>query len=161
MWKPYPKVFAKKAKGAIHILDRFHIMAHMSKAIDEVRAKEARELQAKGGIPVLADTRRVFLKRVENLTEKQISKLADLLKQNLKTVNSYLLKQEFQLFWLCKSPYWAEMFLDKWVHQNHVPESRSILPIPPCARPTECTLSQELHPVPQPRRQDARIAVRQ
>ena len=28
MWKPYLKVIAKKAAGALHILDRFHIMAH-------------------------------------------------------------------------------------------------------------------------------------
>ncbi|MCU7893851.1 MAG: transposase [Candidatus Thiodiazotropha sp. (ex Lucinoma aequizonata)] len=27
------KVIAKKAGGALHILDRFHIMAHLSKAI--------------------------------------------------------------------------------------------------------------------------------
>ena len=39
MWKPYLKVIAKKAGQAIHVLDRFHIMAHLSKAIDEVRAK--------------------------------------------------------------------------------------------------------------------------
>ena len=41
MWRPYLKVVAKKASEAIHILDRFHIMAKMNKAIDEVRAKEA------------------------------------------------------------------------------------------------------------------------
>jgi transposase len=28
--------------------DRFHIASHMNKAIDQVRAQEARELQAKG-----------------------------------------------------------------------------------------------------------------
>ncbi|PIU67565.1 MAG: hypothetical protein COS85_00240, partial [Armatimonadetes bacterium CG07_land_8_20_14_0_80_59_28] len=39
------KVIAKKAGRAVHILDRFHIMAHFSKAIDEVRAKEAKELK--------------------------------------------------------------------------------------------------------------------
>lgn len=48
MWKPYLKVLAKKAGQAIHVLDRFHIAMHMNKAIDEVRAAEARELKAKG-----------------------------------------------------------------------------------------------------------------
>ena len=38
MWKPYLKVIAKKAPGAINILDRFHIMMHFNKAIDKVRA---------------------------------------------------------------------------------------------------------------------------
>lgn len=38
MWKPYLKVIAKKTSQAVHILDRFHIMARFSKALDEVRA---------------------------------------------------------------------------------------------------------------------------
>ena len=114
MWKPYLKVIAKKAGQAIHVLDRFHIMAHLSKAIDEVRATEARELKAKGYEPVLTKTRWLLLKRPENLSEKQESKLADLLRYNLKSVRSYLLKEDFQFFWTYKSPYWAGRFLDKW-----------------------------------------------
>lgn len=114
MWKPYLKVIAKKAGHAVHVLDRFHIMTHLSKAIDEVRAKEAKELKDKGYDPVLTKTRWLLLKRPESLTEKQQTKLADLLQYNLKAVRSYLLKEEFQLFWLYKSPYWAGRFLDKW-----------------------------------------------
>ncbi|WP_419593163.1 ISL3 family transposase, partial [Thiolapillus sp.] len=53
MWKPYLKVIAKKAGQAVHVLDRFHIMAHFSKALDEVRAGEVKELKAKGYEPVL------------------------------------------------------------------------------------------------------------
>ena len=37
MWKPYLTVIAKKAGQAVHVLDRFHVMAKMNKAIDEVR----------------------------------------------------------------------------------------------------------------------------
>jgi transposase len=114
MWKPYLKVIAKKAGHAIHVLDRFHIMAHLSKAIDEVRAQEVKELKEKGYDPVLTKTRWLLLKRPENLTEKQETKLADLLQYNLKSIRSYLLKEEFQFFWSYKSPYWAGQFLDKW-----------------------------------------------
>ena len=63
---------------------------------------------------MLIKSRWVFLKRPDNLTEKQGSKLAELLKHNLKTVKSYLLKEEFQLFWAYASPYWVELFLDDW-----------------------------------------------
>ena len=114
MWKPYLKVIAKKAGHAIHVLDRFHIMATLSKAIDKVRAEETRELKREGYEPVLTHSRWLLLKRPENLTEKQEPKLAELLSYNLKTVRSYLLKEEFQLFWSYKSPYWAGKFLDKW-----------------------------------------------
>ena len=99
MWKPYLKVIVKKAGQAVHILDRFHIMANMNKAIDKVRAQEARELKAKGLGPVLKGSRWLFLKRVENMTFKQIENLALVLRYNLKTVRCYLMKEEFQLFW--------------------------------------------------------------
>ncbi|MCP4267335.1 MAG: ISL3 family transposase [Candidatus Brocadiaceae bacterium] len=114
MWKPYLKVIAKKVGQAVHVLDRFHIMANLSKAIDEVRTTEARDLKAKGYEPVLTKTRWLLLKRPENLSKKQESKLADLLRYNLKSVRSYLLKEDFQFFWTYKSPYWAGRFLDKW-----------------------------------------------
>ena len=114
MWRAYLRVIARKAGQAIHILDRFHIMANMNKAIDRVRAAEAKELKKKGYEEVLRGSRWWFLKRVENLTEKQIPKLAEVLQYNLKTVKSYLLKEDFQAFWDYRSPYWAGCFLDQW-----------------------------------------------
>ena len=112
MWKPYLKVIAKKAGHALHILDRFHIMAQLGKAIDQVRAEEARKLKREGYEPILSSTRWLFLKCPEHLTAKQASKLADLLRYNLKAIRSYLLKEEFQRFWCYPSWYWAGKFLD-------------------------------------------------
>ncbi len=114
MWRPYLKVIAKKAGQALHVLDRFHIMTYLSKAIDVLRAGEARALKAKGYEPVLTRTRWLLLKRPEHLTDKQAPKLADLLKYNLRTVRAYLLKEEFQAFWTYVSPYWPGCFLDQW-----------------------------------------------
>lgn len=114
MWKPYLKVIAKKAGGAVHVLDRFHIMAYFSKALDEVRAHEVKALKAKGLEPVLTKARWIFLKRPENLTTSQETKLADLLQYNLRSIRAYLLKEEFQFFWTYISPYWAGRFLDQW-----------------------------------------------
>ncbi len=82
--------------------------------LNEVRAQEAKDLKEKGYEPVLTKTRGLLLKRPENLTEKQDTKLAELLQYNLKSIRSYLLKEEFQLFWQYTSPYWAGEFLDKW-----------------------------------------------
>ncbi len=114
MWQPYLKVVAKKASEAIHVLDRFHIMAKMNKAIDEVRAKEARELKAKGYEPVLTNARWLLLKRPENLSAKQEPRFAELLQYNRRSVRAYLIKEDFQFFWNYKSPYWAGEFLDRW-----------------------------------------------
>ncbi len=115
MWQPYLKVIAKKAAQAIHILDRFHIVARLNKAIDEIRAAEAKQMAQAGYEPVLKRSRWCFLKREENLTDKQRVKLDDLLQYDLKSVRGYLLKESFQVLWEYISPYWAGRCLDGWV----------------------------------------------
>ena len=116
MWKPYLKVIAKKLPQAINVLDRFHIMQKFSKALDKVRAEEAKRLRAEKQAPVLSKSRWCFLKRKDNLTEKQSFKLNELLKMNLRTVKAYLLREQFQKFWEYHSPGWAARFLDQWCH---------------------------------------------
>ena len=113
-WKPYLKVIAQKAGQAVHVLDRFHIMAQMNKAIDAVRAAEVKRLKADGHEPVLKHSRWVLLKRPENLTENQTAKLKELLRYNLQSVRAYLLREEFQRFWDYRSAYWAGRFLRDW-----------------------------------------------
>lgn len=115
MWKPYLKVIKKKIGHAIHILDRFHVVSNLNKSIDEVRAEETRVFKQEGYEPILKHTRWCFLKRSENLTDKQRFKLKDILKYDLKSVRAYLLKEAFQAFWEYTSPYWAGRYLDKWI----------------------------------------------
>ena len=115
MWKPYVKVIKKKAVNALHILDRFHIVQHLNRALDKIRATEIREMKQKGlDSEVLKNTKYCFLKNEANLTDKQQTKLKDVLQYDLKSVRAYLLKESFQLFWNYNSPYWAEWYLDKW-----------------------------------------------
>lgn len=114
MWKNYLTVIKERATKAINVLDRFHIMSHMSKAIDKVRAEEVRDLKRKGLEPLLKWARWLLLKRPENLTDKQEIRLADLLRYNLRAVRAYLLKEDFQFFWEYVSPSWAGKFLDNW-----------------------------------------------
>lgn len=114
MWKPYLRVVAERAQGALHVLDRFHIAQKLSKAIDEVRAAEARRLREEGHEPVLKGMRWLLLKRADHLSGKQEPKLAELVKMNLRTVRAYLLKEDFQQFWECRSPTQAGRFLKRW-----------------------------------------------
>jgi len=114
MWKPYLKLIAKHCTNALNILDRFHVVAKMNLAIDEVRAGEARRMVQDGYEPVLKRSRWCLLKRPENLTDKQRIKLRDVLRYNLKSVRAYLLKEEFQQLWEYGSPTWAGKFLDQW-----------------------------------------------
>jgi transposase len=114
MWKAYVKVIAKRAPAAVHVLDRFHIMRLMNKAIDEVRRVEARQLERDGYEPILKHSRWCLLKRRENRTQKQTVKLKDLLQYNLRSVKAHLQREDFQQFWEYKSATWAGKFLDDW-----------------------------------------------
>ena len=64
----------------------------MNKALDEVRADEARRMKHEGRAPVLRKSRWLLLKRSDNLGAEQHFRLRDLLRYNLKTVRAYLLK---------------------------------------------------------------------
>ena len=119
MWQPYLNVIAERAPQALNILDRYHnIAAKMNQAIDEVRAKETREVRARNRLSkssvVLKHSRWCLLKRVENLTAKQAVKLKELLTCNLRTVRAYLLKEQFHFFWEYASAAWAGKFHEQW-----------------------------------------------
>lgn len=117
MWRPYLKVIAEKLGKAVHVLDRFHVMQQFGKAIDEIRAEEAKQLVRDGYQPVLKKSRWCLLKRPENLTDKQTVKLKELLKYNLRTMRAYLLREDFQRLWEYKSVGWAGKFLDEWTRR--------------------------------------------
>ncbi len=114
MWRGYLKVIRKKASHAIHVLDRFHVMQQINRAINDVRVAEVRQLKQDGYEPVLTGSRWVLLKRPENLTERQAVKLKELLQYNLKSVRSHLMREDFQRLWEYSSSTWAGKFLDAW-----------------------------------------------
>jgi len=114
MWKAYANVIAAYLGDALHILDRFHIVKLLNEAVDKVRREEAGKLR-KQGIDLLKGLKYVFLKRPENLTEKQQDQLGALLgKSWLKSVRAYLWKEKFQVFWEYTSPFWARRYLRNW-----------------------------------------------
>ena len=114
MWRPYLNVISQKLENTVHILDRFHVMQKFGKALDDIRAEEAKQLKRDGYEQVLKHSRWSLLKRKNNLTEKQEVKLAEVLKYNLRTVRAYILREEFQQFWGYTYATWAERFLNKW-----------------------------------------------
>jgi len=48
MCQPYLDVIRQKCSQALHILDRFHIVAKMNQALDDVRAAESRKMAQDG-----------------------------------------------------------------------------------------------------------------
>ena len=104
----------RMAGQAVHVLDRFHVMKKFNEAIDEVHHDEVRRLAQQGVEPVLRHARWCLLKRPENLTAAQATRLQELLTYNLRSVWAYLLREEFQRFWEQRDPACAEQFLKSW-----------------------------------------------
>lgn len=112
MWQAYLRVIARKAPQALNILDRFHIMKKFNEAIDKTRQEE--QMLDKCAKEKLKGARWSLLKNKENQTAKQVEKMSDLLKTNLKTVKAYLLKVDFNRFWTYENKEEAEQFLTEW-----------------------------------------------
>jgi transposase len=117
MWAAFINVVRARCGSAVHVLDRFHVVALLSKAIDETRRQEVRRLRAKGKQAALTKTRWVLLKRKRNLTSKQRVRLRELLSWNLRTVRAYLLKEEFQHFWSYTTVWAGRRFLASWTRE--------------------------------------------
>ncbi|MES0447282.1 MAG: ISL3 family transposase [Desulfobacterales bacterium] len=113
MWQPYVDVVKEKAPHALLVFDKFHIVQHLSKAVDLVRRDEIREKGA-AHKALMNKTRYIWLKNPWNLTSKQKGRLSELEKLNLKINRAYLLKEAFRGFWDYRNPVWAKHYLDKW-----------------------------------------------
>ena len=127
MWRAYLNVIRRRAPDALNVLDRFHIVKNVQKAVDEVRRAEVNALEGDGK-QVLKGKRWILIKRPDNLTDKQQATLAELVKINLKTVRAYLLKEELQQLWTYFSVVQACLFLADWCRRAKA--SR----LPPMAR---------------------------
>lgn len=113
MWAPYVDVVREMCPNAVIVFDKFHIIRHLLKAVNDVRKAEARALRKKHP-KLLAGTRYVWLKNPENLTPAQEQRLSYLEKLNLKTNRAYLLKDLFSLFWDYRTKKQAKEFLRWW-----------------------------------------------
>jgi transposase len=113
MWDPYLKTIKDRAPKAAVVFDKFHIVQHLMKAVDEVRREEARSLRETNP-ELLKRTRYIWLKNPWNLTPKQKQRLGYLEKLNLRTNRAYLLKETFREFWEYKTQQLAKQFLKKW-----------------------------------------------
>ncbi len=113
MWDPYTKVIAERLPDALLVFDKFHLIRHLHKAVDEVRRQEA-AVHRKQGITLLKGERYLFLKNPENLTDKQQWTLSFLTRFNLDITKAWLLKEEFRLLWNCENAVQAQRFLKTW-----------------------------------------------
>lgn len=115
MWAPYAKLVRDHAVNAQILFDRFHIVKHLSDAVDAARRELWRQLTSKEKVEVKG-TRWLLLKNPWNLTNDQKERLSTLVRWNSPLVRAWYLKESFQLFWGYKQPWRAKQHLLKWIN---------------------------------------------
>jgi transposase len=114
MWEPFiASTVAHVPDGRAKIVfDRFHIMKHMTEAVDQVRKGEHRQLQAEGD-ETLKRTKYLWLYSEENLPESSREKFAALRALCLKTGRAWAIKESLRDLWGYRRKGWA---LRHWKH---------------------------------------------
>lgn len=116
MWRPYLNVIRDRLGHALHVLDRFHIAAHLNGAVDEVRRGEIGRLRAAGktSAATLKRMRWNLLKKKSRVLGRARQRLNLLLASKLASARAWMLKDSFQHFWTYRSVPWATKFLEAW-----------------------------------------------
>ena len=123
MWKPFYNAFSEKIPNASIVHDHFHISQYLNKAVDQIRKKENKELDATTNNP-LKKSKFLWLSNPDNLSEEAKNQLNSLNELNLKVSKAWMLKESFKPFWQYKSKSWAEKYFNVWyenVTKNQLP----------------------------------------
>jgi transposase len=113
MWKPFYNVTAAQAPQAAILYDKFHILRHLSDALDEVRKSEYRRLSG-ADRSYIKGQKYTLLSRRENLTLRGRQALKKVLTANKRLNTAYLLRESFGQLWDYEREGWARRFFDNW-----------------------------------------------
>jgi transposase len=115
MWKAFRTSTLKEgnAAQAAILYDKFHVLSHLSDALDKVRKGEYARLSGKDR-RFIKGQKYTLLAHWENLTVQGRKALKLLFKANKRLNKAYLLKESFDQLWGSKSAALARQFFDLW-----------------------------------------------
>jgi transposase len=113
MWKPFRNATEQHAPDAAILFDKFHIMRHLGKALDQVRKSEYARLSGRER-RFIKGQKYTLLSRRENLTLEGRQALKTLLAANKRLHTAYLLKESFGQLWSYEREGWARRFFENW-----------------------------------------------
>ena len=116
MWEPFTKSILKWVPGCRIVYDKFHVMQHANRAVDEVRRAE---FFRKGGWMrgLVKGKRWLLLSRWVNLNGKKRRLLNDLFRLNRRMMKAYLLKESLDRLWTYRYEGAARRYLNGWIDQ--------------------------------------------
>ncbi len=116
MWKPFRKSTVEHAPQARIVFDKFHVLRHLSNALDDVRRSEYSRVNGKER-KFIKGQRYTLLSHKANLDTDGQRSLKLLLKANKRLHKAYLLKEAFGQLWDYSYPASARKFFDNWKAQ--------------------------------------------
>ena len=113
MWKAFEKSAKKNIPQATILYDKFHIMRHLNKALDQIRKQEYARLSGKHR-KYVKGKKYVLLSKQKNLSSDGRASLKELFKANKRLNIAYLLKESFGQLWSYQIEGWARRFFNNW-----------------------------------------------
>jgi transposase len=113
MWKAFRNSTTKNAPQAKILFDKFHVLRHLSDALDTVRKSEYARLRGKDR-RFIKGQKYTLLSHRENLTLEGRQALKTLLAANKRLNTAYLLKESFGQLWAYQREGWARRFFEQW-----------------------------------------------
>lgn len=90
MWRPYIDTVGSELPNAEPIHDRFHMIKHLNESIDQVRRREVKNYEE------LKNSRYLWLKGQDKLTDKQWMKFKWLNEMNFEVCHAWRIKENFK-----------------------------------------------------------------
>ena len=116
MWEPYRLSIEQWAPNCRIVYDKFHVMQHANKAIDEVR--RAGFFRKGGALRGLVKGKRwLLLSRWMNLSANKRQELNELFAMNRKVCKAYLLKESLDRLWTYRYEGAMVNDLHRWIDQ--------------------------------------------
>jgi transposase len=116
MWKPFRKAVLKHVPHARIVFDKFHVLRHLSDALDEVRREEVKRVNEKER-KFIKGQRYTLLSNRANLSPDGRRSLKLLWNANKRLHKAYLLKESFGQLWDYYYPASARKFFENWMAQ--------------------------------------------
>ena len=113
MWKAFRNSTNRHAPQAAILFDKFHVLRHLSEALDKVRKQEYARLSGRNR-KFIKGQKYALLSHPENLTGDARKNLKLLLAANRRLNTAYLLKESFAQLWDYTREPWARKFFENW-----------------------------------------------
>ena len=113
MWKAFRNSTHCHAPQAVILFDKFHVVRHLSDALDVVRRSEYKRATGDDR-GFIKGQRYVLLSRRENLTDDGRANLERLLHANARLNIAYLLREQFEQLWDYADAADMRAFFDAW-----------------------------------------------